>query len=72
MESYTCKNCGANFPRWDAITHRQDKGGYQLHKDSLIWHFLENPECNKANSIRRKEDREARDAEMYAYEMEMI
>jgi len=69
---YTCKYCGYESNRYEAITHRYDKGGYILHEDSLIWHFLNSPECNKANSERIIEDRRERENQEYHEMMDML
>lgn len=68
--SYTCKNCGHSYPRWEAVTTKHDE--YQLHKNSLIYHFILNPECNKANAEVRKQNRIERDNQAYHEMMEMI
>lgn len=58
LTRYKCDNCGLGFPRWKAITTKDDK--HILCEDSLQWHLIASPECNEYNANRTKRYRQER------------
>lgn len=70
LTKYTCKTCGKTFPRWLAVTTKDDN--WVLHTDSLQWHFINTDKCNTENAQKMKREREARYQQEYEEAIEYL